>query len=90
MKIRTFLLTLGLVVCAVLFHSQTVFAHGPTVVYRGSKVAVRVGPSYAYAPYVRYQRPPVVVVRPPKRVAPPPIIYYAPAPHYYHVAPYPW
>ena len=92
MNPRTLFLALGLVACAVFFYTQTALAHGPTVVYRGSNVTVRVGPSYHYAPDFRYQRPPVVVVRPPKRIVvpPSPIIYYAPTPHYYRVAPYPW
>jgi len=90
MKTRTFFLALGLVACAVLFYTQTASAHGPSIVYRGSNVTVRVAPGYHYAPYVRYQRPPVVVIRPPKRVVVPPPVYYAPVPHYYRIAPYPW
>jgi len=97
MKTRTFFLVLGLAACAVFFRPQVVSAHGPGVVYRGNNVSVRVVPGYGYpshyAPYVRHQRPSVVIVTPPKRVLPPPVIYYAPTPQYYRdyrATPYLW
>ena len=93
MKTRTLLCALGLVACAVLFYPQTASAHGPSVVYRGNHVTVRVGPGYGlpcgYGPYVRYQ-PPIVVVAPPRRAYPLPVYHYAPAPYYHRSIPYRW